>query len=274
MSEQDEILQQDSAKDFVAPTTGQLEIEKPTERTRKSEIQANIDFWKDLAIEGIEINEDEIRAAIEALPEVEGFDWLIAIPKGVKTSELWKKTNGIGYSTSSERNEFDNHTFFAGDELDSLESPRQSQETFAVAARYSQEPDEDGLDGLDKSVHYGPKAKTAQNWRRNGKTYMTLLEATVAELRWHAQNGTHLSEEKDTVCVDSVHATWLGFNSTHYKVPTLSYSKGEKAISLGSSDIDIISSRSGVREVVTKDTEVDENGHILPKTPTQPPTYR
>ena len=67
------------------------EAGEPTEggeqRTRESEIKANVEFWKEL---GVDVDEADIRAKIEELPEVEGFDFYIYIPEWVITDQVFE----------------------------------------------------------------------------------------------------------------------------------------------------------------------------------------
>jgi len=83
---EDETRTPEGAEDFMTEETGgsALEQEK-TERTRESEIQANIEFWKEL---GIEVDEADVRKEVELIPDVKGFEYVIFIPKGLNYKQL------------------------------------------------------------------------------------------------------------------------------------------------------------------------------------------
>ncbi len=248
----DETLQPEDVENFVAQTNNAQAIETTEKvRTRESEIQTNIDFWKNLALEGIEVNENEIRAAIEVLPEVEGFDWYIAIPEGVKTSEVWQKVI-TRYPNDPSLNE-----------LNGLKLPRETKETFAVAARYSKKPDAVREEGLVKSAKDWERSMSvyeSPNWEIAEHTYMSPLERVVAELRWNAENGTHLDEgDEITFCPGSrtTDGRVLGmhFNTLYNNCTFNSYDPSTKKWNLR------------VRQVVTKDTKVESNTNFFEQRP-------
>ena len=103
------------------------------ERTRESEIQANVELWRDL---GIEVDESDVRAKIEELPEVEGFNWYFYMPKGIKTSEIWT-------ILKEEYNAVELYKVSTVD-IDATTLPRSNdQDSYAIACRYSRDSDPD-----------------------------------------------------------------------------------------------------------------------------------
>jgi hypothetical protein len=152
------------------------------ERTRETEITTNVEFWKSL---GIEVDEADVREKIEALSEREGYDFYLYLPKGIKTSEIIGKI----------KERYPLRQYKSDEEIDEIESTREAAETaYAIAAKYEQECDPDTL------------GKSAEELKATGDTFMQLPERLVAELRWHAENGTHLDEETATIAAGSRHA--------------------------------------------------------------------
>lgn len=187
------------------------EQEKKEERTRDSEIRANIEFWKSLKwhMSGFEFDEGDIRTKIEALPEKKDYNWYLYMPKGIEIVELWRTLGNelAHYVTHYVSYTVDN----AGLEHCGLTFPRQSQESYAVAASYSQEPEEDSL---------GKNAKPAEEWEKIGENFMNPAERIVAEIRWWRKNKNHLDEMNMTLCPGSrtiggkvphftFHSTWV-----------------------------------------------------------------
>jgi len=203
-----------------------IEQEKP-QRTRESEIHSNVEFWQNL---GVEVDESEIRATIEALPEKEGFDWYLAIPKGTKMSEVWQKM-AESYPNRKPKDII----------LDDIQMPRSAEETYALATHYSQGPDNDSV---------RENAKPAEDWEASGKTYMSPLERAVADMRWYAENGTHLDDHYRTMCP--------GSRMADGDVPSLVYSPNADTVGLHGVFSDEISAALGVREVIVKNMEVGE----------------
>lgn len=214
----------DETKDETSQPT-RTEQEKP-ERTRETEIKANVEFWQS---KGVAISEEEIRQAIEALPEVEGFSWYLVIPKGLKNSEIWRMIE----------NEMRTSTYVI---VDNINMPRITEETYSVAARYSQEPDEDSL---------GEHAQSACDHEKTQDQFMTPAERMVAELRWFEENDTHLDEDGNiTLCPNS--------RDTNGTVPHLSFNSKEYWERLGTWVHRGRNDRLGVRRVITKDTKVEQ----------------
>ncbi|MDD3481062.1 MAG: hypothetical protein PHW75_02475 [Patescibacteria group bacterium] len=149
------------------------------ERTRETEITANVEFWKSL---GIEVDPADVKQKIEALPEKEGFDFYLYLPRGIKTSKIISKI----------RERYPLWQYEPDEKIDSITSVRDATKmAYAVASRYQQECDADTL------------CKSATELEATGGTFMQLPEWLVAELRWHAENGTHLDEEGVTVAAGS-----------------------------------------------------------------------
>lgn len=177
---------------------GAQEREIAPERTRESEIRANIEFWqKESGRLGIKLEEQEVRTAVEALPEKEGYDWIIVVPKGVRIPDALQAATGhrgrlitdalqaeMGYRGEP-------GVYYEYVNSDKIEMPRRSDNTYAIAARYSQEPDRDSL-GIRK-------AKSAEKWENTGEKFMTPLELIIAEGRWHKENKAHLNKKNTTL---------------------------------------------------------------------------
>ena len=60
------------------------ELNLDLSETKRAEVKTNLEFWQEL---GVEVNEADIRKKIKNIPEVEGFDHYIYVPKGIKLSE-------------------------------------------------------------------------------------------------------------------------------------------------------------------------------------------
>lgn len=222
------------------PESGPMghEQEKSIERTRESEIGANVEFWRNF---GVEVDESVVRETIEALPEREGYDWYMFIPEGVKTSAVFEK---MKESFTAEN--------FLGD-LDKIRMPRTATEAYAVAARYSQEPDEDSL----KS-----HSKKNEEWENSGENFMTPLERMVAELRWYQENGNHLDEQNMTVCPGTrlrheKAPFWVRGDSDYWDRTTgMHFDPSRNEVSIFGAPPKGGNPNAGVRRVVTKETKV------------------
>lgn len=213
---------------FVEPETG---VEKK-ERTRESEIQANIDLLRE---KGFEFDEADVRAEIEKVPEVEGFDWYTYIPEGISI-----------YLAFQELNKDTDITFSYGlqDELDNFEMPRASEKAYAVAMRYSQEPDEDTL---------GPNANTPFKLAETNKQFATPLEVIFAEMRWIKDNGSRLDEKNATIFPGT-------FIKKDYNqiMSLLMKSRGKRVIFEGWGYKDFKQPEFGARQVITAETKTEE----------------
>jgi hypothetical protein len=225
----EDIVDKDTLERLLLLTTQYRELMEKGEvpRTRESEIKANLEFWNSLGIEGVEIDEDDIKEKISALPEKEGHDFYLYLPEKVISSQLISKMR-----------EWHPVDVWGEDNLDQMEMPRTTKESYAVAIRHQQEPDADSL---------GDKAKNAENWEREeGKVnFITPLEYLVAELRYHQEEGQHLDENNWTLCPGSRTADggvpFLSFVPSGGKVYLNSYHPGHRFPSLG------------VRRVVSKE---------------------
>lgn len=151
----------------LEPTGG--EQEKTIERTKESEIKANVDFWQGL---GVEVDTEDVQKEIEAVPEVPGFSFYLYMPEGIKFSDVWRKIYAGTQHQESKRN-FD----------EVLEMPRTAENSYAVAAHFSQTPDKDSL---------GENAKSAEDWEKTDEKFMTPLERLVAGMRWSQEKGTDM----------------------------------------------------------------------------------
>lgn len=195
MSE-DEVKEEDKREEFVAPETGNIEQEKPAERTRESEIKANIEFWKGL---GIEIDEADVQKEIEALPEVEGFDGYLYMPQNVNLYELLdglrKEIDVVGHG--SYKRYFPENTTTKG--------------SYALALRLDQEPDSDTL---------GENAKNVEGWEQTDYQFVSPIEYVVAQRRYISENGTPLDQRSATLipgykCIHEFDR--IRFRSLYYK---------------------------------------------------------
>jgi|GEM_PF-3961134 len=197
------------------------EREKP-ERTRETEIQANVELWQSL---GIEVDEADVRAQIEALPKREGFDWFHYIPEGIKNSQLIKLME----------DRFPVWVWEGVGDPDKIKMPRTTKESYAVACRLQQEPDKDSL---------GENAKSALDWEKTEDQFMSPLERMVAELRWQKEQGSHLDEKYWTWCP--------GSRAAGDRVPYLSFVDDE--VCLSADHPEVRDPFLGVRRVVSKES--------------------
>jgi len=144
-------------------------------RTRESEIAANISFWKR---RGIKISKKVVTIAIMALPEREGMNFYLVIPKGITCQKLWKM---IG-------KEMPTHQTMENEAFKFYSVPRDSKDkTYAVATRPSQRSD------------YGSRYVLPLALESELTNYMTPSEYIVAAMRWYEETGTHLDEHSVTI---------------------------------------------------------------------------
>ena len=222
---------------MVNPETPESgELTEGGERTRESEIKANVEFWKGL---GVEVDEADVRAKIEELPEVEGFDWYIYVPKDAEISDLERKSESM---IRVSKNDDDLGNF------DQIKQPRSDLEaSYAVAARYQQEPDEDTL---------GDGVEPATEWEKKDDSFMSPTEYMVAMMRWQRQEGTHLDEANQTI--------FPGSRTQKGKVLVMGYVPDHENVGIYSCHPGYCSAQEehtgrfimGVRRVITKDTKV------------------
>jgi len=208
------------------PSQGQ-EQEKPKERTKESEITTNIELWQTL---GEKIDLADIQREIDALPEIEGYNFYLYIPKGAKLDRIWEKfakTNPVKreplYDLSSWH----------------LKMSRDTRNSYAVAAHYQQEPDDDSL---------GDNARSSLDWEKTDEQYMTPLEVIIAEMRWHKENGPHLNEKNITICPRS------RMSGT---VPCLDCNRDNGKVAIFPISLDATTKSMGVRKVITKNTKIE-----------------
>lgn len=177
---------------------------KEPQRTPETEAQAIVEFYQGI---GIEVDPADVRAKIEAKradAEKEGLEAFTYLPKDIKISKLLKIAKadypvwvweGIG-------------------DPDTIKMPRTTQESYAVAHHYTQEPDEDSL---------GDKARSGLDWEKTDNSYMGPLERLAFGMRWHKENGTQLDEKYVTLCP--------GSRAAGGRVPCLSFSGGRVRLS-------------------------------------------
>lgn len=236
----------ENPEEFVAEETGgqQPEAAAPKERTKESEIKANIELWRGL---GIEVDEADVRHEIEAIPEVKGYDCYVYMPKRVRTPALIGRINKIF-------NESDGTDFFEITDYSNalsrmkMPSPRTSDSSYAIAIRPSEEPDEDSI---------GENAMSAVDWEALPDEYMTLRERLVAGFRIYSESGklldptgfiTIFPHERSVI---SVNEEFKIIN----QVPLISRNMGrEKLYDISSHYSDRSREMNGIRRVITKNT--------------------
>jgi hypothetical protein len=220
---------------------------EPTEggeqRTHESEIKANVEFWKDL---GVEVDEADVRAKIEELPEVEGFDFYLYIPQGIKTSEIWQKMSGI-FSVAKEED--------VGD-LDQMQEPRSNEgESYVVACHSRREPDSDSIPEEEKWVAgksvIDHNSKTPEEWGEAGDSFLSPTEYFVACMRWQIESGKTLDQRYGTMFpgskIQSNEVPIAHGNSAPDGALWLAYSIYPHTK---------LAAAYGIRRVITKDTKV------------------
>ena len=121
----------------------------------------------------------------------------------------------------------------------SIDEPRVAEDSYAVAAHYSQEPDDDSL-GQKKS------------WQDTCKTYMTATERIVAEMRWFKEHNSHLDEKNRTLCIGTM---YKGGYTQHY-VDFWFGPIEQKVLMTATQVLPYYPPDHGVREVITKNTKV------------------
>lgn len=200
-------------------------IEKETkERTKESEIKANIDFWKDL---GIEVDEEEVRREIEAIPDVKGYDWYTYIPMGIKLEDIWKLAK-------------EKFSALGGKYANLIEMPESGEKSQAFAARYQQEPEKFSL---------GELAKSTRKWEETNFHFMNPLVRIICEMRWFQSEGSHLDEINATIFPN----TRDGENGARIRYPA-----DLNAVYFESIDLDKTYGKEGVRLVITRDTSSED----------------
>ena len=154
---------------------------------KEAEVKSNLEFWQEL---GIEVNEVDIRKKIRKIPEVEGFDHYIYVPKGIKLSELWEKMK-------EKQPVYDFSMSLAS--MDAIENINpdtrdNKDDSYAIAVKFQPEPDADTL---------GDNAKSAEEWNKLGDTFISPIEYLITAMRYHAETGKHLDESTYTICPGS-----------------------------------------------------------------------
>lgn len=206
-------------------------------RTKESEIQANIQFW---ARRGIELSESEARSAIEALQEVEEFDYFLVMPKGITVSQLWEMMGKEMKVDTSFENEI-KFRFI----------PRESTHTYAVATRDRQEADY-YCPQFDSFCHHN----SSLDWEKTAVQFMTLPEYMIMAMRYFEETGNHLDEKGST--------SFPRLRMTTGHVPEMGYSYGRSVIdSIGAQYFYGV----GVREVVAEGTPQTEEIPYNPNAP-------
>lgn len=207
------------------------------ERTRESETKANVELWKDL---GVEVDEADVRAKIEELPEVEGFDFYIYMPDTHSIQKiLWEKCREKIQGSNTD---------FTLDQI-RIDGTRERSGAYAIATRYRQELPEGDLDHYRDDRHRN-NYRVADEWLdvvdETGDEFMELSEYLILSLRWHRDHGSTLDfgpEEKTMF-------------PTNLKYPRI---KGD-IFTMGRNNsmyIYIDTKMAGlVRRVITKDTKV------------------
>ncbi len=201
------------------------------ERTKESEIKANVEFWQEL---GIEVDEKDVREKVEALPEVEGFDWYIYMPKGVGMSqllELYQQKSALKVNIDKG---YLNDYFYNEPKWDErITLPRSSkEESYVIAAKHQLDPDHDSLAFPVES----PKEsyKTLEDWDKTGDEFMSPPEMIVADLQYLKENGYHLNDYRKGNIEDDQVNVFTYFPGTHLEA------RGSRDVIVGgSADVEI-----------------------------------
>lgn len=205
------------------------------ERTRESEIQRNIDMLRDLSERGEGVDEADVRARIEALPEIEGFDWYHYVPGRMNFDKA-----------------LDNTKARAAVQFFEMDTTRQSRESYAFASRYQQEPDADSL---------GENNKSSREWLEGEGLFMEPAEVLIADAAWFKETGTHLNSKHDMLC-PSVTAKGVMSGGSIVGMPgsgpaRMWYDEEHKVIGVDVVPIGGHSPNIGIRRVVTAETRIE-----------------
>ena len=205
---------------------GNPEQEKSAE-AMKEIVEKEVAFWKKL---GVEVKEADVKAKIEALPEVEGFDHFVYVPQGIKMSEVFNKMEENGQPVYSP---------FSPEKMDAFKKVKpdmrdNQKDSYAIATRFQPEPDADTL---------GDKAKSAEEWEETGETFMQPMEYLITAMRYQTETDRHLDENTYTICP--------GSRASDGDVPGLGFFADFGRVRLYDGYPDDRDSRYGVRRVVT-----------------------
>ena len=139
-------------------------ISPETIEKRLSETKKLTEFWTDL---GIDVDESDIKEKISLLPEIEGYDSYLYMPKGISVEKM---SSLVIEKVPSSMVEFHPGTITA---------PRLDSEPYACAIKFESEAD---IDTKDQSV-----------------THMNPSEYLVFFLRWYKENGPTVDRNYHTL---------------------------------------------------------------------------
>lgn len=223
----------------------------------ESEVQRNVGFWHKL---GFEVNEKDVKEKIEALPRVEGMDWLIYVPEDLKTRATIRKANleGAIKQIPGEKKLWSMMTFWIKDKNGKHDfTPRSNAESsYAIATRHQQEPDEDSL---------GDKARTAIEWQKSDSEFMQPNELIIANMMWQLEHGgdNYLDTSHITMCPGSmVNNGIYGLTSEDEGTEWVKYDglRSYPRTKVHTIDINpyIVNPNIGVRKIVTAKTSAEQ----------------
>lgn len=204
------------------------------EQKKELEIKANINFWES---KGIDIKESEVRELIDTLPEAEGMEWYLVMPKSFDYRDAWNLAHEM--VTGKE------YTFMTNIEAEGTPLTRRYDKSYALATNFNRLPDQDSL---------GDNAKTPLDWEQTGKEFMNPLERIAYDLRYNFENKDQFPNKLDGGS-NNVVTMCPGVRLTNGRVPFLSF-HGTR-IGIYSTPPDNRASSLGVREVITKDTPLE-----------------
>lgn len=178
------------------------ERETRPERTKESEIKANIELWKGL---GVEVDPEDVRAKIEELPEIGGFDWYLYIPEAEKIpkgEDHYNDWQSIGIEVFNDWDEL------IEDKEDSLAvaniiHARRGQGSYAVTALHIRKSiNIRGFTGMREMGYpsynkWGEKVLLPQ--------FMSPFEWCVAALRMYREENQYLDRDSITYFPDTAH---------------------------------------------------------------------
>jgi hypothetical protein len=206
--------------------------EEPTEiRTFDSEVKANVEFWKGTKWE---LSESEVRSKMEEIrekAEEKGMDWYFVMPKGIKVPEI--------FQMMKERYHYLNDSNI---NLHTISMPEISDETYAVATKFQQEPDKDSL---------GELAKSPSDWEKIPDQFMNIPTQLVADMRYFQETSRHLNEENTTISPRS--REWSG--SVPGVGTDLRSRLGDRRVVVSWYDTKVQLPDKGVRRVVNKESQ-------------------
>lgn len=200
----------------IEPT--EIEEEKTTERTKESEIKANVEFWQGL---GIEVDEEDVRREIEAIPEVERFDWYIYMPEGISSQNIYELSPNFAFNMGGG---WTNRTAISPEHHSGMDNMKfgtrsRNEKAYAIACQHKQEVSTSNwgsnmqsfvselstkfLQHIEgKNIHSYYFRGIAENLASEmmNKQCMATEERMVAEIRWKQEHNSSMDENSATIC--------------------------------------------------------------------------